>query len=197
MALSDKRARLMAKSGYSQALGGPASVLGRGIIFPYTPTIQSQTQVNYSKYELVHSNSQPYAFQSSSPPSIQVTAQFIQQTAEEAQYLAGVLHFLRVVTKMNFGEGDPDKGTPPPTLEFSAYGETNFHRVPVLVSSFTQSYPDDVDYVETSVMGKPAQFPAVFTIAMDLIVQYSPEATRSTFSTSSFASGRLYNEGFI
>lgn len=195
--MQDKRARLLAKSGYRQALQGPASVLGRGIIFPYTPTIQAQTQVSYNKYDLVHTNSQPHAFQSSTPPSIQITATFYQQTEVEAQYLAGVLHFLRVVTKMNFGEDDPEKGTPPPVLEFSAYGDVNFNRVPVLVAGFTQSYPDDVDYIETTVQGRPAQFPSVFTVAMDLLVQYSPRATRNNFSTSAFASGNLYSGGFI
>lgn len=195
--MQDRRARLLAKPGYSQALQGPASVLGRGIIFPYTPTVQAQTQVAYSKYDLVHTNSQPYAFQSSSPPGIQVTAQFIQQTEEEAQYLAGVLHFLRVVTKMNFGQGDPEKGTPPPVLNFSAYGDQNFKNVPVLVGSFTQSYPDDVDYIETEIEGKAAQFPVTFTIAIDLMVQYSPSSVRNNYSTSAFANGTLYSNGFI
>lgn len=195
--MQDKRARLLAKGGYTQALQGPASVLGRGIIFPYTPTIQSQTQVAYSKYDLVHTNSQPHAFQSSSPPGIQITATFYQQTEEEVQYLAGVLHFLRVATRMNFGQNDTERGTPPPVLEFSAYGDINYNRVPVLVGGFTQSYPDDVDYVEATVNGSVVQMPSQFTIAMDLLVQYSPRAVKNNFSTSAFANGTLYSDGFI
>lgn len=195
--MEDKRARLLCKSGYNQALQGPASVLNRGIVFPYTPTIQTQVQVNYSKYDLVHTNSQPHAFQSSSPPGIQITATFYQQTTEEIQYLAGVYHFLRVVTKMNFGAGDPDRGAPPPVLEFSAYGATNYARVPVLVAGFTQSYPDDVDYVEATVNGSIVQMPTVATIAMDLLVQYSPRRTKSQFTLNGFADGTLYSKGFI
>ncbi len=195
--MEDKRARLLCKTGYNQALQGPASVLNRGIVFPYTPTIQTQVQVNYSKYDLVHTNSQPHAFQSSSPPGIQITATFYQQTTEEIQYLAGVYHFLRVVTKMNFGADDPDRGAPPPVLEFSAYGETNYARVPVLVAGFTQSYPDDVDYVEATVNGSIVQMPTVATIAMDLLVQYSPRRTKSQFTLNGFADGTLYSKGFI
>ena len=195
--MEDKRARLLCKSGYNQALQGPASVLNRGIVFPYTPTIQTQVQVAYSKYDLVHTNSQPHAFQSSSPPGIQITANFYQQTTEEIEYLAGVYHFLRVVTKMNFGEGDPDRGAPPPVLEFSAYGATNYERVPVLVAGFTQSFPDDVDYVEASIGGGVVQMPTVATIAMDLLVQYSPRRTKSEFTLNGFANGSLYRGGFI
>ncbi len=196
--MEDYRARLLCKSGYNQALQGPANVLNRGIVFPYTPTIQTQVQVSYNKYDLVHTNSQPNAFQSSSPPGIQITANFYQQTTEEVQYLVGVYHFLRVVTKMNFGQNDDDRGAPPPVLEFSAYGETNYRRVRLVVAGFTQSFPDDVDYVEAFINGStPVHMPTVATIAMDLLVQYSPSRTKKQFTLNGFADGTLYNEGFI
>jgi hypothetical protein len=98
---------------------------------------------------------------------------------------------------MNFGEGDPDRGAPPPVLEFSAYGPTNYERVPVLVAGFTQSFPDDVDYVEAVIDGNAIQMPTVATIAMDLLVQYSPRRVKSQFTLNEFANGSLYREGFI
>lgn len=197
MPLTDKRARLRCKSGYSDPLNGPGAALqrtGRGIVFPYTPTIISGVQVNYSKYELVHTNSQPYAFNNSSPPTIQVTGQFVQQTTEEAEYLAGVIHFLRVVTKMNFGTADgATAGTPPPVLQFSAYGNTNYNNVPVLVGGYNLTWPDDVDYVEIN----GNQYPTVMVISMDLIPHYNPSKVTSEFSMNAFKNGSLYSGGWI
>lgn len=195
--MADTRAKLLCKSGYNQALQGPASVLGSkgGIVFPYTPVITTQTQVGYNKYDLTHTNYQPMAFTHSQAPMLQVTANFVQQSTEDVDYLLGTLHFLRVATKMNFGQEDPERGTPPPVLEFSAYGPVNFSRVPVLIQGFSTTYPDDIDYILDG--SGENRVPAMMTIAMDLAVHYSPTKTRSTFSLNGFASGELYSRGFI
>lgn len=195
--MADTRAKLLCKPGYSQALQGPGAALGTkgGIVFPYTPVITTQTQVTYNKYDLTHTNYQPYAFAHGSAPMLQVTANFIQQQTEDVDYLLGVLHFLRVVTKMNFGREDPEKGTPPPVLNFSAYGPINFNNTPVLVQGFSTTYPDDIDYVLDS--SGDNRVPAMMTIAMDLAVHYSPSKTRNQFSLNGFASGELYSKGFI
>lgn len=195
--MADTRARLICKAGYNQALQGPGSILGTkgGIIFPYTPVITTQTQVGYNRYDLTHTNYQPMAFSHSQAPQLQVTANFIQQQTEEADYLLGVLHFLRVVTKMNFGQDDPERGTPPPVLNFSAYGPINFSNVPVLVQGFSTTYPDDIDYVLDS--SGTNRVPAMMTIALDLGVHYSPTKTRNQFTLNGFANGDLYSKGFI
>ena len=75
------------------------------------------------------------------------------------------LHFFRTVTKMNFGENDPNAGTPPPILLFNAYGPFVFNNLPVIVKQFTFSFPDDVDYVEVTVAGsKTVQTTAAKTV---------------------------------
>jgi len=195
--MADTRAKLLCKSGYSEALNGPGAILGTkgGIVFPYTPVITTQTQVAYNKYDLTHTNYQPMAFSHSQAPMLQVTANFIQQSTEDVDYLLGALHFFRVVTKMNFGQEDPQRGTPPPVLEFSAYGPVNFSRVPVLVQGVSTTYPDDIDYVMDS--SGDNRVPAMMTIAIDLGVHYSPSKTRNQFSLNGFASGELYSRGFI
>lgn len=197
MALSDKRARLSCKSGYSDPLSGPGAPLqrtGRGIVFPYTPTIQTAAQVNYQKYELVHTNFQPHAFYNATPANIQVTGQFVQQTEEEALYLGAVIHFLRVVTKMNFGSGDgATAGTPPPVLQFSAYGNNNYNNIPVLVGGYNLTWPDDVDYVEAG----GNQYPTMMVLSLDLIPHYNTTKVTEQFSMNAFKNGSLYQGGFI
>lgn len=185
-------------SAYTAPFEGPGAELLRtnGIFFPYTPNINVAHSIEYSSYELVHTNYQQNAYGKTRNPQIQVTAMFNSATPEEARYTVGVMHFLRVVSKMNFGNRDNDAGTPPPVLEFSAYGAYNFKRVPVLLGSFNFTYEDGVDYVEVDVANETVQIPSIMNIAMDLLPQYSP-AKQMEFNITDFANGSLYNKGFI
>lgn len=210
--MADNRARLKLKgTGYTLPFSGPASVLSskNGIVFPYTPTIASSMTTEYSQYDIVHSNYPQQSFVRHRPGNTTVTAQFINQTVDDARYTAGVLHFLSVVMKMHFGTDDTNAGTPPPLLEFSAYGLTNFNRVPVFVSSFSTTYPDDVDYITASVSTSGRQdqagtsagtydinLPAIMTINIELIPHF-PARVQNTFDLNSFANGGLYSQGFI
>lgn len=201
----DKRASLKLRGrGYALPFGGPARILGNndfggGIVFPYTPVIAQQNSVEYSQYDLTHTNYQISSFNKHKLGNIQVTAVFANQTQEEARYTFGVMHFLRVVTKMHFGVEDDNAGTPPPVLSFSAYGQGNFNQVPVLVAGFTLNYPDDVDFVEvldTGTNWNGSLIPAVATISIDLIPHYSAARQRQ-FSLSEFADGKLYGTGYL
>lgn len=194
---SDSRARISAKSAYTDGFSGPGSILQttNGILFPFTPNISVAHQVEYSSYELVHTNYQPNAYSKTRTPQIQVTGVFPSQTPDEAEYTVGVMHFLRVASKMNFGQSS-NPGTPPPVLELSAYGKYNFNRVPVLIGGFNFVYEDGVDYVTVGGSDSTLQIPVVMTIAIDLLPQYSP-GIQSSFSIEEFANGSLYSAGFI
>ena len=207
-------------NGYRLPFGGPGAALRAtgGIVFPFTPSVTTSQGAEYAQHELIHANYRQNSFVRSKSPEIAVNAQFNPQTKEEGLYFLGVLHFLRVVTKMHFGPADPDRGTPPPVLEFSAYGKAMFHRVPVLVESFECNLDDDVDYMEVEVdsvldsefgaapfsprsrgvRGKPsaAKVPLNAALTISLLTHYSPQRQRA-FDMRDFASGRLYQGGFI
>lgn len=207
--MAENRARLRLKgTGYNLPFGGPAAVLktGGGIIFPYTPTISSSLTTEYSQYDLVHTNYPMQSFNRHRPGNISISAQFINQTIEDAKYTVGVMHFLSVVMKMHFGISDKNAGTPPPLLEFSAYGPTNFSRVPVFVTNYNNTYPNDVDYVTVivdttgrtpqSVSSYSVQLPVIMNMNIELTPHY-PAAIQNTFDLNSFAEGTLYSQGFI
>lgn len=211
MARTDLRARLTPRGqiqtrapgggteyAYRVPFSGPGAPLAQtnGIIFPYTPNISVAHQVEYSQYDLVHTNYQQNSYSKTRNPALQVTGMFASQTPEEARYTVAAMHFLRVTSKMNFGYYDDDAGTPPPVLEFSAYGAYNFHRIPVLIGSFNIIYEDDVDYVEVDTAGETVQIPTILTIAIDLLPQYSPQK-QNNFSIDRLASGAGYRDGFI
>lgn len=198
--MTDQRARLKVRGSYTVPFQGPGSPLARtdnGIIFPFTPTINYQHQTEYSQYDLVHTNYAINSFVKSRPGNIQISAQFHHQTIDEAVYTVGVIHFLKVCSKMNFGINDRDAGTPPPLLSFSAYGPINFQNVPVFIGNYSFSYPEDVDYVNVNTSVGNVQLPVSMTISIDLIPHYSPEFTSSKFTINDLASGNLYRNGFL
>lgn len=210
---TENRARLTVKGkGYTLPFNGPASVLKskNGIIFPYTPTINAALTTEYGQYDLIHSNYPMQSFVRHRPGDITINAQFINQTVEDAQYTAGVMHFLSIVMKMHFGIADKDAGTPPPLLEFSAYGPDNFERVPVFVTNYNNTYPNDMDYVTFTVnttgnggsrdrQGNPTyniQLPAIMNMSITLTPHYSP-SVQNAFDLTTFSNGTLYSQGFI
>ena len=119
-----------------------------GVVFPYTPTIETMYHAAYAETQLTHSNWKGYHYTGSHPGTIVLTATFTAQDNKEAEYLLAALHFFRAATKMFYGQ-DYERGTPPPVLFLSAFGEYQYNRVPVVIQDFTSSMPPDVHYVRT------------------------------------------------
>jgi hypothetical protein len=117
-----------------------------GVIFPYTPKITTSYNANYTPTDLTHSNYKNYFYQSSNVGEISIEAKFTAQDTNEAAYLLAVIHFFRSVTKMFYGQ-DSQRGAPPPLVFLTGYGEYQFNQHPCVVSSFTYSMPDGVDYI--------------------------------------------------
>lgn len=117
-----------------------------GVIFPYTPTIDTAYQAKYAASDLTHSNYKGYFYQSSSVDNLTVKGTFTAQDTREAQYLLAVITFFRSVTKMFYGQ-DAQAGAPPPLVYLSGFGQYQFNRLPCVVSNFTYNLPADVDYI--------------------------------------------------
>jgi len=117
-----------------------------GVIFPYTPTIETTYKAKYDSVDLVHSNYRGYFYKNSSPEEVSIRGTFTAQDSSEAAYLLAVIHFFRSVTKMFYGQ-DAEAGTPPPLVYLSAYGQYQFNKNPCVVTSFSYMLPQDVDYI--------------------------------------------------
>jgi len=125
-----------------------------GVIFPYTPTIQTGYKANYEVSELVHTNYKNYFYKNSSVEDLTITADFTAQDQEEARYMLAVIHFFRSVTKMFYGQDkSPTAGTPPPLVFLNGFGAYQYDNHPVLISSFSYTMPNDVDYIRTTSNG--------------------------------------------
>ena len=117
-----------------------------GVVFPYTPIINTNYGANYNAYDLTHSNLRGYFYQNSYVDEISIQAVFTAQDTSEASYLLAVIHFFRSVTKMFYGQ-DNQRGTPPPLVFLQGLGEYQFNLHPCVVKTFTYNLPNDVDYI--------------------------------------------------
>ena len=118
-----------------------------GVIFPYTPAISVSYNAKYDTQSPTHSNYNIYNYQGSSVEAISITGDFTAQSVTEANYLLAVIHFFKSSTKMFYGK-DAQRGTPPPLLYLSGYGQYQFDNHPMVLTGFTYSLPQDVDYVD-------------------------------------------------
>jgi hypothetical protein len=168
-----------------------------GIIFPYTPSITVTHNARYGSVPLTHSNYNSYFYEGSDIQALNIQGDFTAQNIIEGNYVAAVIHFFRTVTKMFFGT-DQLAGTPPPIVYLNGYGEagypgTYFPGVPCVITNFTHTMPNEVDYILTSLA---TRVPITSTINLVLQPVYSRNAV-STFNLGDFASGALLGRGFI
>ena len=119
-----------------------------GVIFPYTPSIQINYGANYESPDVAQTNYKIYQYKNSTVDNIQITCDFTAQDTTEAEYLMAVIHFLRSVTKMFYGQDQlPRNGTPPPLCYLSGLGAFQFDNHPLVITNFTYTLPNDVDYI--------------------------------------------------
>lgn len=228
-----RRVRLRPKSqAFDQTIGdGLMTPLARtgGMVWPYQPTINYQQDVTYTPMELVHANQDFLSYTRTPALRLSVDGQFTVQNQKEGAYALACLHFLRTVTKMYFGGGAGSnaerlQGTPPPVLLFDAYGQFMFNALPVVVTQFAVTLPNDVDYVPVEVgqgedyvsAGAAQQFatwsrlnqpnlqggpdtgyawlPSMFNISVQITVQNTPRRLRQ-FDLDRFRNGSLLRNG--
>lgn len=117
-----------------------------GVIFPYTPSIDTAYKAEYDAYNLTHSNYRGYFYKGSYVDAVNIKAMFTAQDTNEANYLLAVIHFFRSATKMFYGQDD-QRGAPPPLVYLSGLGDFQFAEHPCVISQFNYNLPSDVDYI--------------------------------------------------
>jgi hypothetical protein len=223
----DQRVRLAAKPLQNDLVYGAASPSNimyplhpsnpgspGGMIWPYTPNITYQQNVQYDEYDLTHVNQTPQAYKKTDTLALEVVGDFTVQNDWEGRYLLACMHFLSTVTKIQFGINSRTPGTPPPVLHFSAYGNLMFDRLPVVVRSFNVALTPDVDYVKVSLSseqvflnvpitgdlvpqrrGNEAWLPSKVNISASLVYNPAPQRQVNEFNWQSFRDGSLLRRG--
>lgn len=174
-----------------------------GLVWQYTPDILLSSQVNYNMPDFHGQNYPLMTYKNTIPPAFPVTADFSANTIDEARYILGVIHFCKVATKSFFGDSavaDGYYGTPPPVLLFEYLGHHGFNKIPVVITSYSVTYPADVDYipVATDVLGSEVTYvPTLFNMQINLQPSYTPHKLRKRFNLQAFTSGKNYKDGFV
>ena len=122
-----------------------------GVIFPYTPSIQMSHVANYTPTSPTHSNYSQQFYNNSEVSDITLTGEFTVQGIDEGKYLLAAIYFFRAATKMFFGQG-ANAGNPPPIVFLDGYGSHYFPHVPCVITNFTHTMSNDVDYIQIPVI---------------------------------------------
>lgn len=174
-----------------------------GLVWQYTPDLLLSSQVNYNMPDFHGQNYPLMTYKNTMPPAFPVTGDFSANTIDEARYILGVIHFCKVATKSFFGDAAVESGfygTPPPVLLFEYLGHHGFNKVPVVVTSYSLSYPSDVDYVPvaTDILGSEVTYvPTLVNLQLNLQPSYTPHKLRKRFDLQNFATGKNYKDGFV
>jgi hypothetical protein len=182
----------------------------KGVVFPYTPSLQITHGARYGDSAVTHSNYKSYFYEGSEISSIGITAEFTVQNIEEGQYLMAVIQFFRSCTKMFYGQSNL-AGTPPPMVFLDGYGPAYLPHVPCVVTSFTHTMPQDVDYIKvpvgvslnnlagnqinTNLMGINTRLPTLSSIQLNLQPVYSRNNIANNFTLENFSKGGLIQDG--
>jgi|TARA_B100002003_G_scaffold97551_1_gene90828 hypothetical protein len=187
----------------------------RGFFWPLTPSMIIQHTANYNAMEQIHSNYPHYAYQNSQVDQMNVIGEFPVQNHDDAKYWVAVIAFLRTATKMFFGSDEEQKGSPPPILHLSGYGEHMFNKVPVVINTFNVELRAGIDYISTKqnstpykrLTGADAGFdiadienmdqtwaPTLSNISVLITPIYSRDSVK-TFSMKKFVRGELSGKG--
>lgn len=175
-----------------------AAALGKtsGLVFPYTPSIIMSHSASYSQVKPTHSNYPFPVYQNSQPDNIQISGDFIIESEAEGVYWVAMVHYLRSVTKMSYGNSS-NQGSPPPVVQLNGYGDFVFKNVPVVVQQFTCDLPADVDYIYVPALDTWA--PTKCIVSVVLMPTYSRRSVQQ-FSLDKFVSGgyaKGSGQGFI
>lgn len=121
-----------------------------GFIFPYVPQVTVTHSANYSSVPLTHANYAQYFYESSAVAAVNISGDFTVQNEDEAKYFLAAVYFFRACTKMFYGISEQYQGSPPPIVYLDGYGQHYLPHVPCVVTSFSHTMPNDVDYLEVN-----------------------------------------------
>jgi hypothetical protein len=164
-----------------------------GVIFPHLPSVTLNHSARYNSTNLTHSNYTNYFFESAEVQSISISGDFTAQTQSNADYVLAALYFFRAATKMFFGQSGEYQGSPPPIVYLDGYGKHYFPHVPCLVTNFSHSMSDGVDFLPSS---SGTRIATLSTFNVQLQPVYSRKRQQE-FNYDAFAAGAQLDKGFI
>lgn len=167
------------------------------MIFPFNPTVLLGHSANYESIQPTHTNYPFYAYQNSQVDQLTISGNFVSENSDDAKYWIAVVHFLRTMTKMFYGNG-ANVGKPPMVTRLNGYGPHVFNNIPVLITNWTTDLPQDVDYIQTNVDGEIDYVPVDSLITVTCVPNYA-RTSHARFDLTKYARGGFVGgeDGFV
>lgn len=165
---------------------------GEIVEFVVSPKIDESRTVDYEAVQPIHHPGVILKYKSTGAREWTVAARLIVRTEEEATKNHRYINWIRSWAMPYYGVGTQQNypnllGAPPPILTFSGYGVKNIGPIPVILSQYSWSWPNDVDWLPAD-DGTP--FPVLFDLSLTLREAYSP-AEFTGFNLRYFKEGIL------
>jgi hypothetical protein len=160
---------LVAKKNKEQSAATAKESTANGIVvFDHTPIVSESRTAEYANAGLP-GESGVVVYTVTNNRNFSITGKFISRTIGEAAANYRKINLLRAWLIPPIGENVEASGSPP-VLLLNGYG-TQFYGIPVQMTEFSTSYPDDVDYIECS----DYSVPIVQTVTLSLIEAHDLE----------------------
>jgi hypothetical protein len=163
------------------------------VLFKVMPTVDESVTVAYDVYQPVHFPAGIHAYKGTNSRTLNLNGKFISRTPQEASRTLEFLNYIRSWTMPYHGEGTAKGplgsmlGAPPDVLYLNAYGKYHLHEVPVLLMTYSWTYPDDIDYI-ASETGHPV--PRIIDVSLSFVETHSPKEFES-FDLNQYRGGQL------
>lgn len=152
---------------------------GERIIFHVSPNVDESRSATYDTISPLHFPGSIQVYKTTNARAININGKFIARNTAEAARTIEYMNLIRSWVMPYYGEGTSEKeytskrlGAPPDILVLRAYGKKNMEYIPVVLSSYSWTYPDDVDYIPTE-FGESC--PRIIDVSLTLMETYSPE----------------------
>lgn len=163
------------------------------VVFNVSPTVDESASATYDSYQPVHFPSAIQVYKATNARTLNVNGKFISRTPLEASKTLEFLNYIRSWVMPYFGKGTAESnykdklGAPPDVLYLSAYGKYNLKSVPVVMLSYSWTYPDDIDYIPSE-LGHPV--PRIIDVSMSFLETHAPKEFES-FDIEKYRDGKL------
>lgn len=173
------------------------------VIFTNMPDVTETRSIGYEPVAPPQSPGAFLKYKGTDPVQWAVNAVLTCRTTDEATINLQIINRLRGWSMPYFGENTkieyPTKlGAPPPVLTFAGWRAQMVGPVPVVITSLSWSFPQDVDYIPARELeeighygsGKLIPFPTVMRVAIQLTESFSTSQMNG-FDLNSFKAGNF------
>ncbi len=166
------------------------------IVFKVMPIVDENRSASYDSLSPTHHPGSVQVYKTTSSRTFNINGKFISRSIEEANTTLAYLNIIRSWVMPYYGSGTADSypnkiGLPPEILKFNAYGNKNLQDIPVVLTNYSWTYPEDVDYVQAiDTDGKTYPVPRIIEISLSIMECYAPNEI-SKFDLLAYKNGDL------